>query len=311
MQCRQGGSRESRLGVFDITNQCRWATLSDKLLGKYALDIIEALMLIVHWCNSRSLYGGRISQFAICPVCALQHRVSKIYRECRHASLTFPNINLPSYQCSLKFHCTRQHLFEGSFDCNRCGSHQASADGLVAHWKCKHRDWYLGINHGMKERLMNSSRANSESASIQDFALARSHVLVYLGDSHNHCSQWLVAFSSCLVNMGWPPENIALALAMLKRHEPFSQPISLHENTVLIAHWALELIPRWPHHQNHQMAVTEMKLKTLGERLCNQGFPFGRVYPTENSRRIQNKKLVDPHDKVNCPEWLLPKGSAC
>ena len=249
-------------------------------------------MIIVDWCNSRLPYG-RIRQFAICPVCALQHRASEIYRKCRYASLTFQNINLPSYHCSLKFHCKRQHLYEGSFDCNRCGSHQASADGLVAHWKCKHRDWYLGISHGMKVRLMNSSRANSQCARIQDFALARSHVLVYLHDSHNQHSQWLVVFSCCLVNIGWPPENIALALAMLKRHEPFSQAISLRENTMLIAHWALELIPQWPYHQYHQIADTEAKLKTLGERLHNQGFPFARVYPMIK-RRIQNRKLVEP-----------------
>ena len=296
MQCQQGGSGGSQFGVFDITNQCRWAMLSDKLLGQYALDMIQTLMIIVDWCR-RLPDDVRIIHFAICPVCALQHRVSKIYRKCRYTSLTFQNFELPRYRCSLKCHCLQQHLYEGSFDCDRCGSHLSSADGLARHWQCKRRDWYLGASHGMLVRLMNSSRANSQSASIQDFALARSHVLVYLHDSHNQHSQWLVAFSSCLVNLGWPSENIALALAMLKRHEPFSQAISLRENTMLIAHWALELIPQWPYHQYHQIADTEAKLKTLGERLHNQGFPSARVCPMIK-RRIHNRKLVKPKVRV-------------
>ena len=244
--------------------------------------MIQALMIIVEWCK-----GPIDRNFATCPVCALQHRVSKIYRKCRHTSLTF------KHHCSLKHHCQRQHLHEGSFECNRCGSHQASAHGLAAHWICKHRDWYFGASHGMVVRLMNSARANSQCATIQDFAVARSHVSVYLHDSRTQHSQWLVALSSCLVNMGWSAQNIALALAMLKRHEPFSQAISLRENTMLIAHWALELIPQSPNYQYHQVAFAEAKLKTLGERLHNQGFPFARnlVYKT---KRIQNRNLVEP-----------------
>jgi hypothetical protein len=60
---------------------------------------------------------------------------------------------------------------------------------------------------------------------------------------------------------------------------------------MLIAYWALELIPQSPYYQYHQIAVTEAKLKTLAERLHNQGFPFAPVYKT---KRIQNRNLVEP-----------------
>jgi hypothetical protein len=287
-----GGQQGNRPGVFDITCQCRWATLSDKLLGHHALDMIQALMHIVDWCNSRLPYG-RVIQFAICPVCVLQHRVSRIYRAHRHATLTFQNLNLPSYHSSLRSHFKSRHLYEGYFDCNLCGSHQASADGLVAHWRIKHGEWYSQLTHHRKARLLTIARANFQAASIEDLELARTHVLVYLDDKHIQGGQWMAICSCCLVNWGWPPAVISTALNMLQQHVPFRRAISLPENTMLLAYWALELTPRWPLQQNQQVAATERKLKTLGERLCNQGFPFGKSHPTGVSRnRIHNKRLA-------------------